>query len=66
MKFLQTKPQVKSININFCDLYYTLIKDRDEIVVEQLDSYDQIVQYFNDNIIRKDDISNKPRERIVR
>ena len=26
MKFLQTKPQVKNININYYDLYYTLIK----------------------------------------
>ena len=30
MKFLQTKPQVKNMNINYYDLYYTLIKTRDE------------------------------------
>ena len=30
MKFLQTKPQVKSVNISFHDLYYTVIKTRDE------------------------------------
>ena len=30
MKCLQNKPQVKSMNINYCDLYYTVIKNRDE------------------------------------
>ena len=30
MKFLQTKPQIKNMNINYYDLYYTVIKVRDE------------------------------------
>ena len=30
MKFLQTKPQVKNTNIKFYDIYYTVIKVRDE------------------------------------
>ena len=30
MKFLQTKPQVKIMNINYYDLYYTVIKTRGE------------------------------------
>ena len=30
MRFLQTKPQVKNMNINYHDLYYTVIKVRDE------------------------------------
>ena len=30
MKFLQTKPKVKNRNINYYDLYYTVIKTRDE------------------------------------
>ena len=30
MKFLQTKPQVKNMNIKYYDLYYTVIKKRDE------------------------------------
>ena len=30
MKFLQTKPQVKNMDINYHDLYYTVIKTRDE------------------------------------
>ena len=29
MKFLQTKSQVKNMNINCYDLYYTVIKTRD-------------------------------------
>ena len=30
MKFLQTKPQVKDMNIIYYDLYYTVIKNKDE------------------------------------
>ena len=30
-KFLQTKPQAKNMNIKYYDLYYTVIKTRDEI-----------------------------------
>ena len=30
MKFLQTKPQVKNMNNNYYDLYYTVIRIRDE------------------------------------
>ena len=30
IKFLQTKPQVKNMNINYYDLFYTVIKNRDE------------------------------------
>ena len=30
MKFLQTKPQVKNMNIKYYDLCYTVIKTRDE------------------------------------
>ena len=33
MKFVQTKPQVKNMNIIFCVLYYTVIKNRDEKVI---------------------------------
>ena len=29
-KFLQTKPQVKNMNINWYHLYYTVIKSRDK------------------------------------
>ena len=30
MKYLQTKPQVKNMNINYYDLYNTVIKTREE------------------------------------
>ena len=30
MKFLQTKPKVKNMNINYFDLYYSVNKTRDE------------------------------------
>ena len=30
MKFLQTKPQVTNMNTRFYDLYYTVIKKREE------------------------------------
>ena len=30
MKILQTKPQIKNMDIIFCTLYYTVIKNRDE------------------------------------
>ena len=30
MEFLQTKPDIKNMNINYTDLYYTVIKTRDE------------------------------------
>ena len=42
MKFLQTKPQIKNLNINYHDLYYTVIKVRDE-------NEDKYNQYENDN-----------------
>ena len=59
MKFLQTKPEVKKINISYYDLYYTVIKNRDvkEIVGNQ---------YENDFITRNHIISIKPRENILR
>ena len=30
MKLSQTKPRVKFMNINYFDLYYTVIQNRDE------------------------------------
>ena len=41
MKFLQPKPQVKSMNNNYYDLCYTVNKTRDEkeIVDDQYENY---------------------------
>ena len=50
MKFLQTKPQAKNMNISYCDLYYTVIKSRDEKeIVENQFEYDFIS--LNDVVI---------------
>ena len=39
LKVLQTKPQVKNMNINHYDLYYTVIKSRDDkdIIADEKD-----------------------------
>ena len=67
MKILQTKPQIKNININYYDLYYSVIKVRDE-------NRDIDNQYENDendyidfsDIVPNHNISIKPRETILR
>ena len=50
MKFLQTKPQIKTMNNNYYDLYYTVIKNRKEkeIIIGRDDENDYI--NFNDLI----------------
>ena len=50
MKFLQTKPQVKNMNINYYDLYYNVNKTRDEnkdIDNQYEDDYNDYIN-FND------------------
>ena len=47
MKFLQTKPQVKNMNINYYDLCFTVIRTRDE-------NWDIDSLYENDYISFKD------------
>ena len=65
MKFLQTNPQVKNMNINYYDLYYTVIKNRNEkeILIGEDDENDYTK--FND-IIPNHYISIKPRDTILR
>ena len=47
MKLLQTKPPVKNMIINYYDLYYTVIKNRDEKeIVDNQYEHDYI--NFND------------------
>ena len=45
MKILQTKPQVKNININYYDLYYSVIKTRDdnEVIVDKYETMRMII-----------------------
>ena len=66
MKFLQTKPQIKNMNINYYDFYYTIIKVRDEN--EDIDNqYENDYINFNDIIITPNHyVGIKPRETILR
>ena len=68
MKFLQTKPQVKNMNINYYDLYYTVIKSRDENkdINNQYENDEN--DYFNNNdfITPNHSISINPRETILK
>ena len=62
MKYLQTKPQVWNLNINFYDLYYTVIEKIDENeIVNEKDSIN-----FNDIITPNLYIGIKPRETLLR
>ena len=52
MKFLQTKPSVKSISIENYDFYYTVNKNRDdnEIVKDKYESdYDNFFDFVTPN-----------------
>ena len=66
MKFLQTKPQVKNMNNNYYDLYYTVIQNRNkkEFVDDQYDKNG----YINDegSFLLNHNVSIKPRETILR
>ena len=64
MKFLQTKPQVKNMNIIYYYLYYTVIKNRDgnEIVDNQ---YENDFISLNDVIIPNHYVAIKGREKWV-
>ena len=64
MKFSQTKPQVKNMNINYYDLYYTVIKTRDDKKVVNDNENDYINS--NDFITPNHYIEIKPREILLR
>ena len=61
MKFLQTKPKVKNMNINFYDLYYTVIKTRDEkrYIDNQYEIYENDYININDFITPNQNISHE-------
>ena len=65
MEFLQTKAEVKSTNINYHDLYYTIIKTRDANKIidnEYEDDYHDYID-INDFIITPNyNIGIKPRD----
>ena len=68
MNFLQTKPQVKNMNINYYDLYYTVIKARDDNknVDDQYENKDNDYINFNDFITPNHYVGITPRETILR
>ena len=65
MKFLQTIPKVKNMNINYYDFYYTVIKTRDENkdIDNQYENYENDYININDFIIPNQYLS---RETILR
>ena len=62
MKFLQTKPQIKNMNIKYYVLKYTVIRIRDE----NKDIDNQFEDDYNDVITPNHYIGIKPRETILR
>ena len=66
MKVLQTKPQVKNVNNNYHDLYYTVIKTRDKIrdIDNQYENNDNHYINYND-IIPNHYFGIKPHETIL-
>ena len=62
MKILQTKPQVQNMNINCYDLFYTVIKTREENrdIDNQFENDDK--DYKTPNLF----IGIKPRETLLR
>ena len=68
MKFLQTKSQVKNMNINYFDLYFTVIKVRDENkdIDNQYENDENDYIVINDFITPNLYIGSKPHETILR
>ena len=65
MRFLQTKHQVKNMNIFYYDLYCTVIKNRKEKEIVD-DQYENDFISLNDVIIPNKYVGFKPREIILR
>ena len=68
IKFWQTKPQVKNMNSNYYDLYYTVIKNRydKENVNHQYEHNENDYINFIDIITPNHYVGIKPRETIFR
>ena len=64
MKFLQTIPHVKNMNINYYDLYFTVIETRDE----NDNNENNEIDYNNCNVFITPNhyVGIKPRETILR
>ena len=68
MKFLQTKPQNKIMSVKYFDLYYTVIKTRDENrdIDNQYENDDNGYIDINDFISPNHYVGIKPRETVLR
>ena len=64
-KFLQTKPQVKNMNIKYYDLYYTVIKTRDDNNDNNENKEDDYIN-FNDILAPNHYIGRKNDNEILR
>ena len=64
MKFLQIKPQVKYMNTNYYDLYYTVFKNRDEKAIEDNQFGNDFINFTD--ILPNHNISVKPHDTILR
>ena len=62
MKCLQTKPQVKNMSINYYDLHYTVIKNRDEKEIVD-NQYENVFISLNDVVIPNHYVGIKGREK---
>ena len=61
MKYVPTKPDFKNMNINYYDLYYTAIKNRDDKEIVD-DKYENDFISLNDVIIPNHYVGIKGRE----
>ena len=68
LKFLQTRSQVKYININFYDLFYTVIKNRydKEMVITKYEDNDVHYNNINDFIVPNDYVGRKNNFELIR
>ena len=68
MKFSQTKPQVKTMNKNYHDFYYTVIKNKNdkEILSDEYENKESDYINFDDFIILNHNFGTKPQETILR
>ena len=64
MKFSQTKPQVKNMNINYYDLHYRVIKNRDDKEIVNDENENDYINF--NNFIPNNNTSTKPRETTLR
>ena len=68
MKFLHNKPEVKNMNINYYDFFYTVIENRKEKnnVDDKYDKKENDYINFDDFITPNHNMSIKPRDTILR